>query len=325
MSALLSNPPRLSWLPPGKHCAVCFSIDDVHPGKSTDCYEAGGDLGRGALGHVEWLLGRHSRLRVTLFTTPDWREMSPLPTRKLLARVPYVRDRVYLMKVRRRGEMRVDRHPEFVAYLLGLERAEIGVHGLHHIHTGRSVFVEFQNQSVRECKRALERALAIFRDAGLEVVSGVAPPGWNAPAALLEAMVQLGLSFVTSARDIVTPVSANAVTNMSGLRGVSLVYPELTTDGRLVHFTSNFQATSPLERALGILDVGGLLAIKAHIIKNAMGLVALDGMDGLYRNYLDLLFLELDRRYGDALWWTSMGEIARRVADNLPSRAGGST
>jgi hypothetical protein len=329
MSALSSSRPRLAWLPPGKKCAVCFSIDDVHPGKSTDCYEAGGDLGRGALGHVEWLLERHPRLRVTLFTTPDWREMSPLPTRKLLARVPFVRDRVYLMKIRKRGEMRVDRHPDFVAYLRGLPRTEIGVHGLHHIHPGRSVFIEFQDQSVRACQRALERALAIFREARLEVVSGVGPPGWNAPAALLEAMARLGLTFVVSARDIETPVSAAATTNMSGMKGVSLVYPELAADGRLIHFTSNFQATSSLERALGILDVGGLLAIKGHIIKNAMGLIALDGMDGLYRNYLDLLFRELDRRYGDALWWTSMGEIAKSLARDLapsvsrPARATG--
>jgi hypothetical protein len=298
---------------------VCFSIDDVHPGKSTDCYEAGGDLGQGALGHVEWLLGRHPRLRVTLFTTPDWREMSPLPTRKLLARVPYVRDRVYLMKVRKRGEMRVDRHPAFVAYLRGLPRTEIGIHGLHHIHPGRTVFVEFQNQSVPACKQALEQALKIFREAGLEVVSGVGPPGWNAPPALLEAMAELGLTFVASARDIVTPVSPDAVTNMSGMKGVSLVYPELAAGGRLVHFTSNFQATSPLERAVAILDVRGLLAVKGHIVKNAMGLITLDGMDGLYRNYLDLLFRELDRRYGNALWWTSMGEIAERLAAHLPA------
>jgi hypothetical protein len=126
-------------------------------------------------------------------------------------------------------------------------------------------------------------------------------------------MAQLGLKFVASARDILTPVSADASTNMSGLRGASLIYPELVANGRLVHFTSNFQATSPIERARAILDAGGLLAIKGHIIKNAMGLIALDGIDGLYRNFLDLLFNELDRAYGEALWWTSMGEIADRV------------
>jgi len=41
------------WLVSGKQAAICFTIDDVHPGKSSDTYEAGGDLGQGALGHVE--------------------------------------------------------------------------------------------------------------------------------------------------------------------------------------------------------------------------------------------------------------------------------
>ena len=57
-------------------------------------------------------------------------------------------------------------------------------------------------------------------------------------------------------------------------------------------------------------ELNGLLAIKAHIVKNACGHIALDGMDELYRNYLDLMLSELERRYGDSLWWTSMAEIA---------------
>ena len=105
------------WLPKGKTCGVCFTIDDVHPGKSTDAYEAGGDLGEGALGRVEWLLERHQKLGVTLFTTPDWRELSPFPTRKLRQRIPYVRERVMLTSVLPRGTMRVDRHPKVVSYL----------------------------------------------------------------------------------------------------------------------------------------------------------------------------------------------------------------
>ena len=43
------------WLPPGKTCAVCFSIDDIHPGKATDAYEAGGDCEKGRLGLLQEL------------------------------------------------------------------------------------------------------------------------------------------------------------------------------------------------------------------------------------------------------------------------------
>jgi hypothetical protein len=135
------------------------------------------------------------------------------------------------------------------------------------------------------------------------------PPAWAFSDHLGSAMVANGLQFVASARDIRTPIDPNAVTAMSGMQGVSLIYPQYVYRRQLMHFTSNFQATSPIERALDIVENNGLLAIKAHIIKNCCGHIALDGMDELYRNYLDVLFSELENRYGDALWWTSMAEV----------------
>src|SRR5205085_9128068 len=60
-----------TWLPAGKRAAVCFSVDDVHPATSRDEFDAGGDLGRGALGRLERLLERNPSVRVTLFVTPD--------------------------------------------------------------------------------------------------------------------------------------------------------------------------------------------------------------------------------------------------------------
>lgn len=308
----------LDWLPPGKRGAVCFTVDDVHPATSLHPYEAGGDLERGALGHVAWLLERHPRLRTTLFTTPDWREISPHPTRRLLGSIPYLRDRVYLAQRWPKGTMRLDRHPEFVRYLAGLPRCEIGLHGLHHIHVGAKIPIEFQDQDVEQCKRMLREAISIFESAGLPFVPGMTPPGFHAPAALLAAMRELGLAFVASARDLFTPISPGARANMTGLKGVSLIYPELVEDGRLLHIPTNFQATSPTDRAFEIIDNGGLLSIKAHIIKDCFGHVALDGIDLLYRNYLDSLFRALDQRYGDELWWTSMGELAAAVMKDRP-------
>jgi hypothetical protein len=128
-------------------------------------------------------------------------------------------------------------------------------------------------------------------------------------------MIEVGIKAVSSARDIRTPVSSAATTNMSGLKGVSLIYPESICEGRLLHITSNFQATSTVDRALEIIEHGGLLSIKAHAAKHHHGYTALDGMDELYRNYLDLIFTRLEERYGDSLWWTSMGEIAGRYLE----------
>jgi len=112
---------------------------------------------------------------------------------------------------------------------------------------------------------------------------------------------------------------------MSGLRGASLIHPmwiecaandestgATAVPCRLVHFTTNFQATSTLERALTIIECGGLLAIKAHIFKTGGGITMLDGLDNAYCDYLERLWRELETRYGDALWWTTLAEVADR-------------
>jgi len=305
------------WLPAEYQAAVCFSIDDIHPAKSSDPYEAGGDLAEGALGHLEWLLERHPRLQATLFLTADWREISSVPTRKVIAAVPYLRDRVYLAKRWKKGTMSVDRHPEFVHYLQRLPRTEIALHGLHHCHKGPRIPIEFQDESYRQCVDKLLEMQATFERAGIEFVPGMCPPGWNAPPALLDAMIDCGLSFVASARDIFTLITEDATTNMSGMKGVSLIYPEWVHNHRLVHIPSNFHSTSTIDRAVAIIEKGGLLAIKAHIVKRAMGYTAYDGLDEIYRNYLDLLLTILEERYGDALWWTSMGAISERCFESV--------
>jgi len=308
-----ARPAPPSWLPEGKRAAVCVSIDDVHPATSRHPYEAGGDLERGVLGRLAWLLERHDSLRLTLFTTPDWREISPAPTRRLLASVPGVRDRMFLAPVWPKGTMRLDRHPALVAYLRSLPRTEVALHGLHHVHPGPRIPIEFQGQSEAECEEMLNVGRAIFRTAELPRPTGMCPPGFNTPPALLTAMARTGFAYVASSRDIFTAVEPEATAAMSGLRGVPLFQPTLVAGGRLAHLPTNWQATSTPERAFDIVEAGGLLSIKGHAIKNAMGHVALDGVDDLYRNYLDLLFRELDSRYGDSLWWATMAEVADAV------------
>ncbi|HEV7375293.1 MAG TPA: DUF2334 domain-containing protein [Pyrinomonadaceae bacterium] len=302
----------VNWLPQGKRAAVCFSIDDVHPGMESSGRRVGAAFNLDSLGHLRWLLDRHPQLRATLFTTADWREISPLPTRRLLARIPLLRERFFLTEILPVGTMRLGNHPEFVQFLKQLPRVEIGLHGLHHVQRGPRVPVEFQKQGAAECRRMLQEMIAIFEESGLEYARSMNPPGWDMTESLASAMIEVGIKSVSSARDIRTPISRVAKTNMSGLKGVSLIYPEYICTGQLLHVTSNFQATSTVDRALEIIENGGLLAIKAHAIKNTLGYTALDGLDELYRNYLDLLFTRLEDLYGDSLWWTSMEEIAAR-------------
>jgi Uncharacterized protein conserved in bacteria (DUF2334) len=301
-----------SWLPAGKTAAVCFSVDDVHPGTSRDGYDAGGDLGAGALGRLSRLQRRHPALKVTLSVTPDWRLDSLVPD-TVLRYVPWLREHVYWTRLRPLGRFRIDRHPNFVAYLNRLERCEIIPHGLYHAHVGARFAVEFQDETEEQCTATIERALAVFRAAGLKHVRGYIPPAWNATPALIAALGRLDFHFVSSARDLETPVSAQALTSGHGLAGVSLIYPQHIGSHGLVHLSCNFQATSPFERAVRILDFGGVLHVKAHIFKSGKGHVMSDGLDDLYCNYLDLLFAHLDARFGGRLWWAHLSEIARRV------------
>ena len=301
------------WLPAGKRAAICFSIDDVHPARAREHYDAGGDLGAGALGHVEWLLQRHPLLHVTLFTTPAWRLRSPLPTRRILSRVPLLHKAVFLTAVHSRHRMRIDRHPAFVSYLNSLPRVEMALHGLHHARRGPAFHVEFRGRSRRACRSMLKRATAIAAKARLRTVPGFQAPGWDVHADLADALADTGFRFVAGARDIRTPIAADAVCNMSGPRGLSLIHPQLIAGGRLIHLTSNYQATSPIERAIDIAARGGLISIKAHIYKRAYSYVAVDGLDSAYRDSLHRLFSHLADRYGDALWWTSMHQIAERA------------
>jgi len=314
-----------TWLPAGKRAAVCFSVDDIHPATSRDEFDAGGDLGRGVLGRLERLLERNPSVRVTLFVTPDWRLQRLVPTRRWLTRIPLLRERIHWAPLAPKGRFRVDRHPEFVSYLNALPRAECAVHGLNHAHVGPRMAVEFQEQSRSECRAMLEEGRRIFAAAGLRHVQGFAAPAWNSPPALCQALSDADFRFVTSARDLDTAVTGEARTAGNGLRGASLTQPTLIRckpDGNpargtdspagLVHLTTNFQATSTLERARAIIECGGVLSIKAHIFKTGGGITMLDGLDDQYCNYLGRLWRELGDRYGDALWWTTLAEVAER-------------
>ena len=301
------------WLPAGKTAAVCFSIDDIHPGTSRDRYEAGGDLEAGHLGKLVRLLRRHPQLKATLCVTPDWRLDSLVPNSGFWKRLPWINRHLQWTRLQPEGRFRIDRHPSMVSFLNGLERCEVVPHGLHHSHTGPRLATEFQDESEDHCAGVVAQGLAIFRAAKLRFVHGYVPPAWNAPPGLINALGRLGFEFLSSARDLQTPISPEAVTAMSGLRGVSLIYPQLVGDRGLVHLSCNFQATSPFERAVEILHWGGLLHIKAHIFKSDGRHVMADGLDDLYSNYLDLLFSELERRCGKQLWWAHLSEVAQRV------------
>lgn len=264
------------------------------------------------LGHLERLIAGHPSLRISLCVTADWRSRVPYPTRKWLARLGPLADRFYLAPRWPAGTFALDRHPEFVDYLLALPRTEIVPHGLHHVRKGQPMPVEFGAAGEAACDAALGRIEAIMARAGIHPARGLSPPGWEAPPALRRAMRRRGLEFVASARDIQTAIEPGALTAMSGLTGQPLIYPGITEEG-LVHIPTNFQATSSDERAYRILEHGGLLSIKAHAIARVGNYVALDALDEAYAARLDRLLQACAARFGDSIWWASMGEISAQT------------
>lgn len=307
----------MEWLPDGKRAAVCFSVDDIHPSTSADGYEAGGDLSNGTLGYVERLLQRHDRLKTTLFVTPDWRPVQLARSRRL-ARLPMLSKRIFHVDLHPKGRFRLDRYPRFARYLNDLPRCDVAPHGLHHVHRGPDLAVEFQNETYEHCLDILRESLSLFSEARVNHVMGFAPPGWNLPPMLQKALETLDFSFVASARDIHTSITPGAEASMSGLKKVPLAYPKRICDRQLVHLPVNFQATSATERAHQIISCGGLLSIKAHAFKRGGGHTLRDGLDDEYFTFLDRLFLELDSKYGDSLWWASMDEIAAHWRNARP-------
>ncbi|MBS7332307.1 MAG: DUF2334 domain-containing protein [Weeksellaceae bacterium] len=303
-----------NWLKEGKKAAICFTIDDLHPAqKIIHGYDAGGDLDTGVFRYLNWLFDRHPQLKVTFFTTADWREKSPIPTRKLLSKIPWLRDQFYLASIQKKGTFRLDKFPEFVKFYNQHPNIEIGLHGLHHIHKGLNIPVEFQDESVVKIDLILKEMISIFENSNLKYVKGFTPPAWNASDNLQNALINNGIEFLASARDLNTPISIDAKNSMSGLRNVSIVYPEWIQNNKLLHFPTNFQVTSKYERAKEIVEIGGLLSIKGHIIEELHGFKTIDAINKSYMEKLDKVFCQLEDIYGDDLWFTSMNEITQNL------------
>lgn len=309
----MSNNKDALAFPHRKKGAVVVSFDDLHPASRVNGYEAGGDLRDGVLGLLAELLDKHPQLKITLFVTADWRERYPFPRgfRRWLLYFPPLRDRFYLAPLWPPGTMRLDRHPEFISFLKTLPRVEFGIHGLWHVSKGERVPEEFRFLSYEECLHRLEKAIKIFEQAGLPWVKGICPPGWEAQPYLLQSLEKLGFEFIASARDLWSPISPGAQCKQRhGLKGLPLLWPSRVPGNQLVHIPSNWSSINTLERAREIIEGGGVLSIKGHMVKKMGRYISEDGLDRLFCNYLHAIFSDLEDRFGGHLWWTTMSELS---------------
>jgi peptidoglycan/xylan/chitin deacetylase (PgdA/CDA1 family) len=305
------------FYPEGKHAAVVVSIDDVRPGISTRTSGDGSGFPGGILAAIIALRQNHPQLTITLFTVPDCREKNPFPTRRWLSHIPVLNRYFYLSPIWPDSTLSLEKHPEFCQRLGTLPGVEIAVHGLHHVSKGQPVFQEFRQLSLKECMRRLERAEGIFERVKLSYVKGFAPPGWNISPPLLRALQIRKYKFLASARDLQTEITIGAVTNGSGMHNLPLLYPTMLPGTDIIHIPANWSRTSSFERADRILELGGVLSIKGHAVKQQYGYTAVDGIDEAYCHYLDALFNHIEKRWGGDIWWTSMGDLSAYYRGNL--------
>jgi hypothetical protein len=305
-----------NFYPDSKRAAVVVSFDDVRPDINGMVHETGG-VSNGVLRAIASLQQNHPQLVITLFTVPHWREKNPFPTRRWLSRIPIWNRYFYLAPVWPEQVLSLERHPEFCRYLGSLPRIEIAVHGLYHVSKGHPVYEEFRHLSFKECLRRLERAEAIFERAELSYVKGFSPPGWDVSPALLRALQMRHYKYLASARDLQSGITAGAVSSASGIHDLPLLFPAMVPGTDIVHIPANWSRTSTLERADRILELGGILSIKGHAIKQGYGYTAMDGLDEAYYHYLDKLFSHIEQRWGGSLWWTSMGDLSAYYRSNL--------
>lgn len=310
-----------NWLPPGKQAAIIFSIDDIHPAGWDAHYEAGGGLEHGVLGRTDRLLKRHPKLQALLMVTPDSRLRAPYanPWQQLARYIPGLNQCMHAARVHKAGTYRIDHHPEFVDYVRMQPRMSVAMHGYQHVSGGSRYALEFENLDDEQCLQRIEAGKAIFDASQLNISKGFASPASALRGPLIRALQKAEFEYIFSARDLHTPITERSKTLGSGLRGAALIHPQRIENTDIIHFPTNFQATSSADRAFSILDAGGLLSVKAHAFKYAFKHIQADGLDGLYGNFLDLLFSRLEDRYGDGLWWTSPAAIAARINDSQAS------
>lgn len=194
---------------------------------------------------LERLAQRHKNLKITLFVVPNMKQNLKLG----FARNPY----------------RLDKHKNWCKWINEKKCFELAIHG--YTHSSRHKFLkaaEFNHLNPKKAEDKLFKAESILNKSGLNFVKGFRQPGWIAPSYLINLLERRGYIFIAGSMDVKTPISKNAVCNESGYKGLPLIHPKRV--GRIVHIPSNIGLDRlNLQRAREIVNLNGLVSIKAHI------------------------------------------------------------
>jgi len=319
--------------PEGFAAALAIGVDDIHPESSRAGFDCGGDLDAGRLGMLVEFLERYS-LKATLFVTPSHTYRPQILgterlhnlLRMISSRTESTVDNIFSRLVIKtfdihKFDITNEEHKGFVTYLKGLvERGiiEIGIHGCFHFHKFPPYSAEFKQLNERHARERIETATSKFLKAGLPFLKGFAPPGWGVNESLLKVLCEEGFKYIAGSGDFSKPMNNRYVLSKeAGLKGVPIVFPSTIME-RLVNIPRNWTPSrNDPERALKIIDLGGLVSVHMHV------------EDRYYRSYLgngispdNIIRLEklidsIENIYGKNgyVWFTAYGEIVRSFVD----------
>jgi peptidoglycan/xylan/chitin deacetylase (PgdA/CDA1 family) len=316
--------------PCGKRAAFSLGVDDIHPEGSADeeGIDYGGDMDQGNFSYLNTLIERRPYLRVTLFVVADWvarpdylgwKTLASLdPIVSLMARISPRLARSTRAVLRRpreyaQGNFRldVDEHKkwrDWLASKIATGNFEVVPHGLrHHNPKHENSSMEFVGLSSEESVNRLLEMEQVLARAKIPYVRGFRPPGWGVSQELLKSLEKLGYIFLAGSADFRTEILPGSAAAGAGLKGVPIVFPSEHAPYSFLTFCANCN-TSLHQRAIEIVEAGGLALFQTHIAKTVFGLEAVS------QKFVDVLSRLLDlfeQRYLGQIWFASLGEIAR--------------
>ena len=288
---------------------VVIGVDDIHPESSADGVDCGGDLEHGALGLLSRFMERYSRVRFTLFVTPDWRRTG---------------GEHVLQWVSQNKSFRLDL-PEYDDFRSLLRRlhskgAELGLHGLTHL--GNDPIKpdrEFQGLAFSECLQRINDAIKIIRDSNLPTPTSFVPPAWGTSDGLFSSLASQGMKFVSASYD---SIHDEPLSNYKGLRGVSNLVPQeyqgVLNIPRNMNFQTHFfvrrgyeiRLNWSMERIRRIVDAGGIISFAAHI-ENEYSIFLGNGITRQNMSKFEKILELLEKNYGQVEYRTfsELGEV----------------
>jgi peptidoglycan/xylan/chitin deacetylase (PgdA/CDA1 family) len=315
--------------PHGNQAAFTITVDDVHPEGSSDeeGIDYGGDMDQGNFRFLNTLIERRPYLKITLFVIADsvarpdyvgWKVLSRLdPIVSRLARVSprLVRSTRAMMSRQRsyeqsRYRLDLEEHGKWRDWLASKVRTgnfEVVPHGLNH-HNARheNSSMEFVGLSLEESMRRLLEMEQIFESASIPYTRGFRPPGWGTSQELLESLQKLRYVFLAGSADFKTDIRSSSTAAGVGLKSVQLAFPSKYAPYSFVTFCANCNTSAP-ERAIGVIEAGGLALFQTHIAKTVFGLEAVSRK---FINVVSRLLDLFEREYAGRIWFASLGEIA---------------